>query len=231
MARKRVHEIAKAQGLTSKQVLAALQAAGIEAKAAASSVEEDDALRALAGDDGIQAGAKPSDGKPARDRAEPASAPSPEAKGGGDSKPAPRPVRREGGASSAATGGGRKRRRVVIDSQASRREHMPQAPPPRPPRRRGGRRRRPVLEEPQEKAPVVEQEPEATKIASGATVREVAETLGIGQAEVIKSLMQLGQMATLTQTLSDEAILTLADALNQKVEIVRAAEEEPEEPA
>src|SRR5262249_56704905 len=47
MAKKRVHEIAKQQGLTSKEVLAALNAAGIEAKAAASSVEEDVALKAL----------------------------------------------------------------------------------------------------------------------------------------------------------------------------------------
>ena len=47
MARKRVHEIAKEQGLTSKEVLAKLKAAGIEAKAAASSVEEADALAAL----------------------------------------------------------------------------------------------------------------------------------------------------------------------------------------
>ena len=47
MAKKRVHEIAKAQGVTSKELLAALKAAGIEAKAAASSVEENDALQAL----------------------------------------------------------------------------------------------------------------------------------------------------------------------------------------
>ena len=40
MAKKRVHEIAKAQGLSSKELLAALKSAGIEAKAAASSVEE-----------------------------------------------------------------------------------------------------------------------------------------------------------------------------------------------
>ena len=46
MAKKRVHEIAKAQGLESKEVLAALKSAGIEAKAAASSVEEADALDA-----------------------------------------------------------------------------------------------------------------------------------------------------------------------------------------
>ena len=47
MAKKRVHEIAKAQGLESKEVLAALKSAGIEAKAAASSVEEADALKAI----------------------------------------------------------------------------------------------------------------------------------------------------------------------------------------
>src|SRR5205823_11623725 len=46
--KKRVHEIAKQQGLTSKEVLAALKAAGIEAKVAASSVEEEDAPKALA---------------------------------------------------------------------------------------------------------------------------------------------------------------------------------------
>ena len=48
MAKKRVHEIAKAEGITSKELLAALNAAGIEAKAAASSVEEADAKKALA---------------------------------------------------------------------------------------------------------------------------------------------------------------------------------------
>jgi translation initiation factor IF-2 len=47
VAKKRVHEIAKQEGLTSKDVIAALKAAGIEVKAAASSVEESDALAAL----------------------------------------------------------------------------------------------------------------------------------------------------------------------------------------
>src|ERR671915_255231 len=102
---------------------------------------------------------------------------------------------------------GKKRRRVVIDSQASRREHMGPPPPQRPPRRRGGRRRRPLLEEPVAKAPVEPVEPEATKVHSGATVREVAETLDVGSAEVIKQLMGMGEMATLTQTLPDETIM------------------------
>ena len=65
---------------------------------------------------------------------------------------------------------------------------------------------------------------------SGATVREVAETLGVNSADLIKTLMQLGEMATLTQTLSDETIEVLAKELGEKVEVVSAAEEEIEEP-
>jgi translation initiation factor IF-2 len=235
--KKRVHEIAKQQGLTSKEVLAALRAAGIEAKVAASSVEEDDALKALAtaGADGAKAAEK---AKPAgKAAAKPAPKKSADGKGAAkeDGKPAAkqpskgaRPVRREGGEAPASSSGGRKRRRVVIDSQASRREHMPQAPPHRPPRRRGGRRRRPLLEEPPVRPLSEAPEPDATKIASGATVREVAESLSLGSAEVIKKLMELGEMATLTQTLPDETILALAKALDQKIEVVSAAEEEEE---
>ena len=117
----------------------------------------------------------------------------------------------------------------MIDSQAARRDQMGGPPPQRPPRRRGGRRRRPLLEEP----PVRTEEPaepEATKVNSGATVREVAELLGLGSAEVIKKLMTMGEMATLTQTLTDESIKAIADEYDRKVEIVTAAEEEPEAP-
>jgi translation initiation factor IF-2 len=231
--KKRVHEIAKQEGLTSKEVLAALNAAGIQAKVAASSVEEAEALRALAAA-GTATGSKPS-----KTQGEDGSKPKPKAARpepqDGDGKPAsdkPRPVRRQPADSAPAAGsGGRKRRRVVIDSQAARREHMPQAPPHRPPRRRGGRRRRPLLEEPPVRPLSEAPEPDATKIASGVTVREVAESLSLPSAEVIKKLMELGEMATLTQTLSDEAVTALAAALDQKVELVSAAEEEPKEPA
>jgi translation initiation factor IF-2 len=223
VAKKRVHEIAKQRGLTSKEVLAALNAAGIEAKAAASSVEEDVALKALSG-------AEKGDGAGTDAPAKPARASKSEAKGGKSSAPKPqssaRPVRSAGGRPAPRSGG--KRRRVVIDSQASRREHMPQAPPRRPPRRRGGRRRRPLLEPPSEPTPVVE--PDPTKVNSGATVQQVAETLDLGSAELIKKLMERGEMATLTQTLTDETIQMLADAFDRKVEIVSAAEEDVAEP-
>jgi translation initiation factor IF-2 len=235
--KKRVHEIAKQAGLSSKDVLAALSAAGIDGKVAASSVDEEDALKALAA-----AGTSAETPQPRPDSADGSKAKSkpkkdgaaPKAAGGkadSDESRSGAPVRRQASDSSRAAGsGGRKRRRVVIDSQAARREHMPQAPPHRPPRRRGGRRRRPLLEEPPVRPLSEAPEPEATKIASGATVREVAESLSLPSAEVIKKLMELGEMATLTQTLSDEAVTALAGALDQKVEIVSAAEEEPEEP-
>jgi translation initiation factor IF-2 len=233
VAKKRVHEIAKAQGLESKEVLAALKSAGIEAKAAASSVEEADALKAIQAAKGDGGTAIATKANPAAAKA-PAKAASAAPKQ--DGKPAAKsaaskgPVRpaakpSAGGGGAAASG---KKRRVVIDSQAARRDQMGGPPPQRPPRRRGGRRRRPMLEEPPPKVEAAE--PEATTVPSGATVREVAELLGLGSSEVIKKLMMMGEMATLTQTLTDESIGAIADEYDRKIEIVSAADEEPEAP-
>jgi len=85
-----------------------------------------------------------------------------------------------------------------------------------------------LLEEPPPRVEAAE--PEATKVNSGATVREVAESLGLGSAEVIKKLMTMGEMATLTQTLTDDSIRAIADEYDRKLEIVTAADEEPETP-
>src|SRR6185437_6621539 len=71
----------------------------------------------------------------------------------------------------------------------------------------------------------------ATQINSGATVKEVAESLQLSAPEVIKKLMELGEMATLTQTLSDEAIEVLADGFDKKVTMVSATEDVEEAPA
>jgi translation initiation factor IF-2 len=240
MAKKRVHEIAKAQGLTSKELLAALKAAGVEAKAAQSSVEESEALAALKGSgDGASAGSatKTKAAPKATATKEATSTKSPATKTAGGSTPAKKaaPSNAPGGdgASSAPAkkAPARKRRRVVIDSQAARRDHIAKTqPPPRPPRRRGGRRRRPLLEEPEDKTPKQPEEAPAIKVNSGATVREVAESLGLSAAEVIKALMKEGEMATLTQTLTDESVESIAKQFDRKIEIVTAAEEEVEEP-
>jgi translation initiation factor IF-2 len=247
MAKKRVHEIAKSQGLTSKELLAALKAAGVEAKAAQSSVEESDALAALKGSgDGASAASKtkaapkatatkdaPKKAAPAKSGAKPAAKQAaPKAKpAGGDGSAASAPARDGASSAPAKKGPGKRRRRVVIDSQAARRDHIARTqPPPRPPRRRGGRRRRPLLEEPSDKELKQPEEQPPIKVNSGATVREVAETLGLSAAEVIKALMKEGEMATLTQTLTDESVESIAKQFDRKIEIVTAAQEEAEEP-
>jgi len=283
VSKKRVHEIAKEAGVTSKELLAALQAAGLDVKAAASNVEEAEARKVLANLGGKSAGkkapakaeakpkaaAKPAAGKQpakakaapkpkagAKPAAKPAEAkPQPQAKA--PAKPAPKaeaapkpkagakpaarpeasaqkpaassrkPVRPDGGApgGGGAAAGNKKRRRVVIDSQASRREQGGAPQSQRPPRRRGGRRRRPLLEEP---TPVQTDpsEPQATKVNSGVTVRDLAELLDLSAADLIKKLMTMGEMATLTQTLTDESVKAIADEYDRKIEIVSAAEEE-----
>ncbi|HEY8465633.1 MAG TPA: translation initiation factor IF-2 [Solirubrobacterales bacterium] len=236
MAKKRVHEIAKERGLSSKELIAALQKAGVDVKAPASSVEEDVVAKALGDGAGDGKAAAPAKGDAATKQASAQKAPAkPAAPPKGDGAPKgdggqqgqqQRPVRPVRPVDGGKRGG---KRRVVIDSQASRRDNIAPPAPSRPPRRRGGRRRRPVLEEPQEKAPEVEQEEPALKVNSGATVREVAETFGVSAADLIKKLMQLGEMATLTQTLSDDTIELLAAEFDRKVEVVSAAEEEVEE--
>src|SRR5579884_3143730 len=268
---KRVHEIAKEQGLTAKELLARLHAAGVEVKAASSNVDEQVALRVLGNG---QASASPEAKAPASSQAsraevqEPAPAPaadqgrpspsgppatqqpSPSAQPGtpevagaaartqpdggaarGDHK---RPTRDslQGERAPGVAGG---RRRVVIDSQASRR--APGGAPPQggqmPRRQRRGRRRRGIYDEEAESRPAATQTAvaeQATRINSGSTVKDVAEYLNMSSSEVMKKLMSLGEMKTLTQTLSDEAIGVLAAELGKDVEIVHTAEEEVLEP-
>ncbi len=295
MSKKRVHEIAKEQGVSSKELLEKLEAAGVAAKAAASSVEETDALRALAGngasatatrptsstaaatdeapastgtqpkpaeDAPARAGAKPkpTGDAPARAEGQPkpagapkpanaptpgdaqqppgvaaASAPAPDADGAaaplGPAGERVRPTRdsRTGERAPGGAGAGG-RRRVVIDSQASRRQQGgPANQPVRRPRR--GRRRRGTYDE--TIAPIDTTAMEATdliRVNSGSTVKDVAEYLGVPVPEIIKKLMMLGEMATLTQTLSDDAIQVLADEFEKKIEIAHAADDVEVEP-
>jgi translation initiation factor IF-2 len=306
MSKKRVHEIAKEHGLSSKDLLEKLKAAGIEAKAAASSVDEAAALSAL-GVGGSSASANggghpspavaASAGAPAKPTAQAsapapsAAAPAPTAAAPAPATPSPAPTRTAPSATTsapaavapapapAASGGavaapvapapaapvgatpeaaaaaaaaaaervrptrdsrtGERtpgdigpggRRRVVIDSQASRRQQGgPSNQPQRRPRR--GRRRRGTYDD--TIAPIDSAAMEATdliRVNSGSTVKDVAEYLGVAVPEIIKKLMSLGEMATLTQTLSDDAIQVLADEFDKQIEIVHAADDVEVEP-
>ncbi|MCW3050202.1 MAG: infB, partial [Solirubrobacterales bacterium] len=70
MTKKRVHEIAKDQGMSSKDVLTKLQAAGLDATAASSAVDEAAALKAL-GYGGLLEGGVGGGGDGARHRRRP----------------------------------------------------------------------------------------------------------------------------------------------------------------
>jgi translation initiation factor IF-2 len=111
------------------------------------------------------------------------------------------------------------------------------------------RRRRPaVVEEAPEPAPVQEEAPEpdgevssveaeaavvetekVLKIHRGATPQEIAERTGSSAAEIVKILFQAGEMTSVTQPLSDEAIHLALPSLGYVAEIVTPEEEEEEE--
>ncbi|MEI6447982.1 MAG: translation initiation factor IF-2 [Actinomycetes bacterium] len=261
MAKKRVHEIAKERNLTSKEVIAKLQAAGVEVKVAASSVDEAVAAKVLDASakapaateakpepapvkpEASQAGAKPAAAKPPAPKAEakPAAAKpaspkdattSSEAKPAADAPAAPEASANRQQRPSREADAGAGKRRVVIDAQAARRPATGPPPPaagPRRTRRKGGRRRsyEEVFAEAPEKA---DSGPARVRINSGATVKDVAEYLDVPVPEVIKKLMSLGEMATLTQTLPDDVIEVVAAELDKDIEIVHADEEAIELP-
>lgn len=63
------------------------------------------------------------------------------------------------------------------------------------------------------------------EVAQGATVAKFAESLGVAPNEIIKRLFMLGQVLTLTQSMSDELIELVADDLGRKVRVVSPEEE------
>lgn len=63
------------------------------------------------------------------------------------------------------------------------------------------------------------------EVPQGATVSKFAELLGVQPNDVIKRLFMLGQMHTLTQSMSDELIELIADDMNRKVRVVSPEEE------
>ena len=92
----------------------------------------------------------------------------------------------------------KKRRRVVIDASATNRAPRQTAAPA-------------VPKEP-ERAPVEEKAPEmgGVRVEPGATVKDLGDALGVPPTQIIKVLMGLGEMKTLTQTLSTEEIELIA---------------------
>jgi translation initiation factor IF-2 len=120
-----------------------------------------------------------------------------------------RPLRPRGGPP-----GGRRKRRVVIDTQAAR--PRPDARAPR------------EAAKPREREQAATQPTGPAKVNSGATVKELSSALGVPVPQIMKVLMNLGTMKTVTQSLTDEEIELIAAELEREVEIKHADEEELE---
>ena len=105
------------------------------------------------------------------------------------------------------------KRRVVIDAQAGRKPTMR--------RERGAPRAEPKREAEVPTGPV--------KVPSGITVKDLAEKLGISPAKIITLMMGLGEMVTLTVSLTDDAVELIGTELSREITIQHTDDEEEEE--
>jgi translation initiation factor IF-2 len=185
---KRVYELAKEFGLTSRDVLSFLAALGVVAKSHASTV--DDAVVARLKEAAEKGGL----------RSPGAAAP-------------PRPARPQRPARPAAE------RRPAERPPAERPPAKPAAAPQAPAAR--------VAE--QAPAAVATEAPVTAKPLSvhrGITVQELAAKLSVSAAELVKRLIGLGEMATITKSLADEAVVVLGGEYGFDVHVVSPEEEE-----
>jgi translation initiation factor IF-2 len=101
----------------------------------------------------------------------------------------------------------------VIDAQAGRKPAMR--------RERGAPRAEPKREPEAPTGPV--------KVPSGITVKDLAEKLGISPAKIITLMMGLGEMVTLTVSLTDDAVELIAGELEREIIVQHTDDEDDEE--
>ena len=212
---KRVYEIAKELELNNKEVISRLNKAGVEVTHHSASIEDPDFERVFGGGNGQAVTPEAPNGRSAAQQVEVKEAQAQAAETGESAAvaaaPADEPVVVPETAKSGnggQGGGSRKRRRVVIDASATNRGPRATAAPKEAPK--------PKEEKPEEKA--------VARVEPGATVKDLADALEIPPTQIIKVMMGLGEMRTVTQTLSTEEIELIAEELGQEVEI-RAIEE------
>ena len=216
MAKPRVHEVAKELGLSSKEVLAHLDEIGNPVKSHSSTIEEEvaDRLRADLGN-GSTAPAKKTTAKKKTTTAKETTAKKTTAK-----KTTAKKTTAEKSSAPAEP--------VVADpAPASQEPARPVAPEPAA--------AEPAVEpvaEPQPEAQPAAAAPEVAPAAApitvhrGITVQDFADKVDRSPAEIVKVLLGLGEMVTVTQSMSDEAVELVSEELGIAVAVVDPAEEE-----
>src|SRR5260221_6387888 len=119
-----------------------------------------------------------------------------------------RPIRPRG------VGPGGRKRRVVIDNAGAR-------PRPGGPGQRDSRDNRPPKSD---RAPIAAPTGPVT-VHSGVSVKDLSAALGIPVAQIIKIMMGLGEMVTITQSLSDEGVVLIGTEVGREMIIKHAADE------
>ena len=214
---KRVHEIAKELKLNNKEVIGRLNEAGIEVNHHSASVDDSVFERVFGNGQPVETQngrteAQEAEAREVREEAE---------KSGHNAAiaeaPAEEPVSVPDEAPQKQKGG-KKRRRVVIDASATNRGPRPSPAPAQP--------KEPRQAPPE---PVEVEESTAIRVEPGATVKDIADAVGVPPTQIIKVLMGLGEMRTVTQTLSIEEIELVAEELGIEVEVGAVEEPAPEE--
>ena len=208
MAKTRVHEIAKELGLSSKEAVQRFIDLGVEVKSHSSTVTDQDVEKLKKSLNGAPAAEKPAAEKP-KAEAKPAAETTKSAKPVSE-KPkaqAPPAIAPEVATTKAAT-----QEPTAVEPAAAE-------PPAAAPAAAS-----------KSEAPPATQSPEgrALHIARGITVEEFAGRVDRSPSEIIKMLLAMGEMKTITQSLSDEAVELLANELGIEVQIVSPEEEEME---
>ncbi len=205
----RVHELAKELGVTSKELVAALEQMGATGRSASSSVPEDliPRLRASGGKattvapkrrEVLEPPPAPRKPKP-KPKAKPAVAPAEPAVEKAE------PAAATSAAPAVARGDGRPgRARARARARGGPSSRTPPAP---------AKSALPTMQ-----------------FVRGATPQTIAEKLGKSPADIVKVLFMAGEMATATTSLSDEGIGLIADDLGYQAEIIGVEEELEEQP-
>ncbi|HSD49597.1 MAG TPA: translation initiation factor IF-2 [Actinomycetota bacterium] len=195
----RVHELAKELGVASKELLAVLKEMGIDGLTASSSVPDQAVPRLRA-----------SGGKavPEAKIREVTEEPLPKRRPRKKAEEVPAPAELTTPAPTAAEEAPSAAAEAPPAPPAPAPQPAP-APPPQP------ERRRPELP--------------TLKLLRGSTAQDVADKTNRSAADVVKILFTMGEMATATQSLSDDALSLVATELGYEAELVGIGEEEPEE--
>jgi len=264
MAGKRVHQLAKELGMPSKELLHLLQSMGEDITNPLSSVSEDlesSVMKKIAEGkpskakttkaETTKAKAAKAGKKPAKTKAKAAKAEKkPEAEKAKKETAEKKQVKKKDKTATskkkehpAAPAAEAKK---IPKEEPARPEAGPKARPgkpsarrPRPkkppPRQRGGRRKPPAEKPAKPREPSTKPMKKKLRIPAGISVRDFAQKVGRTPSDIIAILMSMGEMITINQSISEDAILLVAEELGMEIEVKTKAideaviiEDEPE---